>query len=176
VAQPAALGYQCGAGGGASVAKTEGTMGDLLHFEDFPDGEVLTYGAYEVTTDEIKEFAAEYDPQPFHLDEEAGRASILGGLCASGWQVCAIMNRLNVDAYLARSASMGSFGLEEVKWLKPVFPGETLTIRRTTLDRRVSARRPDMGIVKFHWQVFNAAGEMKLDSRGFNLFKVWAAG
>jgi acyl dehydratase len=81
---------------------------------------------------------------------------------------------MNVDAYLTRSAGMGSFGVEEVKWLRPVFPGETLSVRRRTIERRVSARRPDMGIVKFHWQVLNASGEIKLDSRGFNLFKVRA--
>ena len=151
-------------------------MADLLHYEDFPDGEALTYGAYEVTAGEVKAFAAEYDPQPFHLDEDAGRASILGDLCASGWHVCAIMNRMNVDAYLARSASMGSFGVEEVRWLRPVFADETLSVRRTTLERRVSARRPDMGIVKFRWQVINAAHQLKLEARGFNLFKVRAAG
>ena len=147
-------------------------MGELLHYEDFPAGEVLTYGAYEVTAEEIKAFAAEYDPQPFHLNEDAGRASVLGGLCASGWHLCAIMNRMNVDAYLVRSAGMGSFGLEEVKWLRPVYPGETLAVRRSTVERRVSARRPEMGIVKFHWQMLNAGGELKLDARGFNLFKV----
>ena len=147
-------------------------MGELLHYEDFPDGEVVTYGAYRVTAEEIKGFAAEYDPQPFHLDEEAGRASILGALCASGWHVCAIFNRLNVDAYLARSAGMGSFGVEEVKWLRPVLAGETLSTRRITLERRVSARRPEMGIIKFHWQIVNDAKEIKLDTRGYNLFKV----
>jgi acyl dehydratase len=107
-------------------------MGELLHYEDFPAGEIVTYGAYEVTAEEITAFAAEYDPQPFHLDEEAGRASVLGGLCASGWHVCAMMNRMNVDAYLVRAAGMGSFGLEEVKWLRPVFVGDTLSIRRST--------------------------------------------
>ena len=147
-------------------------MGELLHYEDFPDGEVITFGAYEVTAEEIKRFAAEYDPQPFHLDDEAGRASVLGGLCASGWHVCAIFNRLNVDAYLARSAGMGSFGVEEVKWLRPVFPGETLSTRRITLERRISARRPEMGIIKFHWQILNQAGEVKLDTVGYNLFRV----
>lgn len=147
-------------------------MGVLLHYEDFVVGEVVTYGAYKVTADEIKGFAAEYDPQPFHLDEEAGRASLLGGLCASGWHVCAILNRMNVDAYLDRSAGMGSFGIEEVKWLRPVHPGETLNVRRTTLDRRVSSRRPDMGIVKFRWEVANGAGDLKLDARGVNLFRV----
>ena len=147
-------------------------MGKLLHYEDFPVGEVVTYGAYEVRAEEIKAFAGEFDPQPFHLDEEAGRASILGGLCASGWHVCAMLNRMNADAYLVRSAGMGSFGVEEVKWVRPVFPGETLAIRRTTLERRISSRRPDMGIIKFHWQVLNSLGELKLDTRGFNLFKV----
>lgn len=149
-------------------------MGDLLHYEDFPDGEVITYGAYAVTAEEIKAFAGSFDPQPFHLDEAAGRASILGDLCASGWHVCAIFNRINVDEYLARSAGMGSFGVEEVKWLRPVFAGETLSVRRTTLERRVSARRPEMGIVKFRWQVLNGGGEVKLDTRGYNLFKVRA--
>jgi acyl dehydratase len=147
-------------------------MGGLLHYEDFPAGEIVTYGAYEVTAEEIIGFAAEYDPQPFHLDEEAGRASILGGLCASGWHVCAMMNRMNVDAYLVRSAGMGSFGLEEVKWLRPVLVGDTLSMRRSTVERRVSARRPEMGIIKFHWQMLNQDDELKLDALGFNLFKV----
>ena len=151
-------------------------MGELLHYEDFPAGEIVTYGAYEVTAGEIIAFAAMYDPQPFHLDEEAGRASILGGLCASGWHVCAMLNRMNVDAYLVRSAGMGSFGLEEVKWLRPVFAGDTLSIRRSTVERRVSARRPDMGIIKFHWQMLNQDHELKLDALGFNLFKVRGRG
>jgi acyl dehydratase len=154
------------------MAEPSGAISELLHYEDFPVGEVVTYGAYRVTAEEIKGFAAEYDPQPFHLDEEAGRASVLGALCASGWHVCAILNRLNVDAYMARSAGMGSFGVEEVKWLRPVFPGETLSTRRNTLERRVSARRPEMGIIKFHWQIVNQAGEIKLDTVGYNLFKV----
>ena len=151
-------------------------MGELLHYEDFPAGEIVTYGAYEVTAEEITGFAAKYDPQPFHLDEEAGRASILGGLCASGWHACAMLNRMNVDAYLVRSAGMGSFGLEEVKWLRPVFAGDTLRIRRSTVERRVSARRPDMGIIKFHWQMLNQDDELKLDARGYNLFKVRGRG
>ena len=151
-------------------------MGELLHYEDFPAGEEVHYGAYAVTADEIKAFAGEFDPQPFHLDEEAGRASILGSLCASGWHVCAMLNRMNVDAYLACSASMGSFGLEEVRWLRPVVAGEILSIRRNTLDRRISARRPEMGIIKFHWQMLNQDHELKLDARGFNLFKVRGQG
>lgn len=150
-------------------------MDDLLHYEDFPDGEVVTYGAYEVTDEEIRVFAAQYDPQPFHLDEEAARRSLLGGLCASGWHSCAMLNRMNVDAYLVRSAGMGSFGLDEVRWLRPVFPGEILSVRRSTLACRVSTRRPDMGIITFRWEVMNGDGELKLDARGVNLFKVRGA-
>ena len=150
-------------------------MAQVLHYENFTDGEIVIYGAYEVTQEEIKAFAARYDPQPFHLDEEAGRSSLLGGLCASGWHSCAMLNRMNVDAYLVRSAGMGSFGLDEVKWVRPVFPGETLSVRRTTLARRVSTRRPDMGIVTFRWEVLNGHGELKLDARGVNLFKVRGA-
>ena len=87
-----------------------------------------------------------------------------------------MLNRMNADAYLVRSAGMGSFGLEEVKWLRPVFVGDTLSIRRNTIERRVSARRPEMGIIKFHWQVLNQDHELKLDARGFNLFKVRGRG
>jgi acyl dehydratase len=150
-------------------------MSELLHFEDFPEGEVITYGAYKVTEEEIRAFASQYDPQPFHLDAEAARASLLGGLCASGWHSCAMLNRMNVDAYLERAASMGSFGLDEVKWVRPVFPGETLSVRRTTLALRVSTRRPEMGIVTFRFEVMNGDGELKLDARGVNLFKVRGA-
>ena len=142
------------------------------YFEEFETGRTDEFGSYHFERDEVIRFARAYDPQDFHLDEEAGRASILGGLCASGWHVCAIFNRMNVDAYLARSASMGSFGVEEVRWVRPVYAGETLSVRRNTIGRRVSERRPEMGIIKFHWQVLNAGREIKLDARGFNLFKV----
>jgi len=145
---------------------------DLLHYEDFPAGEVRAYGRWEVTPEEIVEFAAEFDPQPFHLDAEAGRDSILGGLSASGWHVCAMMNRMMVDAYLGRSASMGSFGIKEMKWLKPVLAGDVLTIRRTTLEKRVSARRPEMGIVTFRWEAVDEKGTVKAEMTGVNLVRL----
>src|SRR5262245_51344909 len=131
----------------------------LLYFEDFPQGEVVEFGRYEVTAEEIIRFAKEFDPQPFHLDEAAAKASLLGGLCASGWHVCAILMRLMCDGYLCRSASMGSNGIDEVKWVRPVYAGETLTCRRTTLAHSVSAKRPEMGIVTFRWELFNDTRE-----------------
>ena len=102
-------------------------MAELLHFEDFAVGQVIDLGTYAVTAAEIREFASEFDPQPFHLDEAAGKASILGGLAASGWHVCSMLMRMIADSWLNKSASMGSNGVSEVKWLKPVLAGETLS-------------------------------------------------
>lgn len=147
-------------------------MTDLLHFEDMPVGEVLISQTHEVTADEIKAFAAEFDPQPFHLNEADGARSIAGALSASGWHTLAMTQRLMFDAYLHRAASMGSFGVEEVKWLKPVFPGDILTLRCEILDARVSTSRPEMGILTMHWQTFNQNDEVKLDMRGTGLLKV----
>ncbi len=150
-------------------------MSRLLHFEDFPAGEVIRFGAYEVTADEVKAFAAEFDPQPFHLDEYAGELSIAGALSASGWHTLSMTMRMMCDGYVNRSASMGSFGMDEVKWVKPVFVGDILHVRRTTLDCRVSSKRPEMGIVNFRWQVFDQHDVLKLDMRGNGLFRVRGA-
>ena len=147
-------------------------MNGILHFEDFPVGQVATFGTYQVTADEIKRFAGEFDPQPFHLDEFAGKLSIAGALSASGWHTISMTQRMMVDNYVGRSASMGSFGVEEVKWLKPVFAGEVLSCKRTTLTARISSKRPEMGIVTFNWQTSNQDSELKLDMRGTGLFKV----
>lgn len=148
------------------------TQEDLLHYEDFSFGEENTFGAFEVTADLIREYARQWDPQPFHLDEELARNSVLGGLCASGWQVCAIMNRLMVDAYAARAAGMGSFGLREVKWMKPVYAGDVLTLHYKVLEKRISGSRPEMGIVTMNWQAVDQHGTVKTEMTGVNLFKV----
>jgi acyl dehydratase len=129
-------------------------------FEDFVPGEITTYGRYPVTKEEVIEYAAEFDPQPFHLDEEAGRASLLGGLAASGWHSCAIMMRINCDHFITASTSMGGPGLEEVKWLKPVFPGDVLSVRREVLEARASATKPDRGIVRFKFELMNQNGDV----------------
>ena len=149
-------------------------MGELLHYEDFSVGQVIDLGPYRVTKQEIIAFAREFDPQAFHLDEEAAKASILGGLCASGWHNCAMLMRMMWDSYLNRSAGMGSNGLSEARWLKPVYAGETLAGNMTVLNKRVSAKRPEMGILECRWQLFNTGGEQKVDVTGVNFMRVKA--
>jgi acyl dehydratase len=141
-------------------------------FEDFPVGQVVDYGSYHVTAEEIVSFAREFDPQPFHVDESAAKASMLGGLSASGWHICAIVMRMMVDGYFGRTASMGSTGIDEMKWLRPVFAGDRLSCRRTTLAGRVSAKRPDMGILTLRWELFDDKAEKKAEMTGINLVKV----
>jgi len=127
------------------------------YWEDFPVGHMAEYGTYEVTAEEIKAFAAEFDPQPMHLDEEAARASIVGGLCASGWHSCAIMMRILADGYVLDSASMGATGCPEIKWIAPVRPGDRLRVRVKVLGTRVSRSRPEMGFVNARIDMFNHA-------------------
>jgi acyl dehydratase len=102
-------------------------LSDLLHYEDFPEGMVIPFGTYHLTKEEVWDYAREWDPQSFHLDEETANNSVLGGVAASGWQASAILIRLAVDAYANKSAAMASSGMEEAKWLKPVLAGETLS-------------------------------------------------
>ena len=130
-----------------------------LHFEDFQPGAVNDYGPRLVTREEIVGFAAEFDPQPMHLDEEAARHTMLGGLGASGWHTCCIMMKMIADGVLLDSASMGAPGIDEVKWLKPVRPGDSLTVRGSIISTRASQSRPDRGFVNFLWEVFNDRGE-----------------
>jgi len=144
----------------------------LLHYEDFHVGLTIDLGSYPVTAEEIVSFAKEFDPHPFHLDEEAGRRSILGGLCASGWHSCAMLMRMLVDGYLSRTAGMGSNGVDEVKWLKPVFAGETLKATVTVMAKRVSSRKPDMGILTMRAEIHDSRGERKMEMSAVNLVKV----
>ena len=130
-----------------------------LFWEDFVEGSVADYGPRLITADEIVAFAAAFDPQPMHLDDEAARATMLGGLGASGWHICALTMRITVDGFLGRTASMGSPGVDEAKWLRPVRPGDCLTVRATVLEKRASRTRPGMGTVKFLFEVVNQTGD-----------------
>ncbi len=134
-----------------------------LFFEDFVTDEVRTFGSHKVSAEEIISFAKEYDPQPMHVDEQAGKASMLGGLAASGWHTCAIMMRLICDGFLLRTASMGSPGVSENKWLAPVFPNDVLTLRRTVMEARTSKSRPEMGLVSFRFELLKADKTVALD-------------
>lgn len=129
---------------------------DLLHFEDFFAGQKLSFdGRYEVTRDEIIAFARDYDPQPHHLDEEAAKHTVLGGLAASGWHVCAMAMRLIVDGLFGKAASAGGAGVEDCRWLKPVRPGDVLRLEVEVLETRAPTSRNDIGFVKCRWSLFN---------------------
>jgi acyl dehydratase len=137
-----------------------------LYFEDFAVGEVKTYGPRVITREEIVAFAAEFDPQPMHLDEAAGRASILGGLSASGWHTASMFMRMMFDGWLSSSSSEGSPGIEFMEWKRPVLAGDTLSGRSTVLESRSLRSRPGIGIVKFLHEVENQRGEIVM--RGEN--------
>jgi acyl dehydratase len=130
-----------------------------LHWEDFQPGHVAVYGPRLVTREEIVAFAAEFDPQPMHLDEAAARATMLGGLAASGWHVCCLLMRIIADGFVLNSSSMGAPGIEELAWLKPLRPGTQIRVRATVLESRASNSRPDMGLTKFRYEVIDEAGD-----------------
>src|SRR5258708_38437243 len=132
----------------------------MLSFEDFPPGHFGPFGPRLVTREEILAFAAEFDPQPMHLDEEAASRSMLKGLSGSGWYLCSIMMRMMVDGFLGRSASLGSPGVNELRWLAPLRPGDDITLDIDVAEARVSRSRPETGIVAFKGVVRNAAGQV----------------
>jgi acyl dehydratase len=145
-------------------------MAITLYWEDLQPGTVRELGTTSVAVDEIKEFAAKYDPQPFHLDEEKAKDSHFGGLVASGWQTACLAMRLTVDNMMRNSSSQGSPGLESLKWLKPVRPGDLLSLRHTILESRPLKSRPDTGLVRSRWEMFNQDGDKVLEMEGYGMF------
>jgi acyl dehydratase len=141
----------------------------VLYFEDFEPGQVFELGSHTVSKDEIVAFASQFDPQPFHVDQEAAADGPFGGLVASGWHTSAIWMRLWVTAVLNRSAGMGSPGVEELRWLQPVRPGDTLTGRLTVLEATPSQRRPGRGTIRSRAELVNQRGEtvLGMTARGF---------
>lgn len=146
-------------------------MTKRLHFEDFELGEIVETGAHSFTEQEILRFAREFDPQPYHVDAEAAQASIYQGIIASGWHTCAVVMRLMCDSFLMESEAMGSPGVEDIRWLKPVRPGDVLRGRRTTLSARPSVSRPDRGLVEMRWEGFNQHDDLVVSMRSFVLVK-----
>ncbi|MFX1680406.1 MaoC family dehydratase [Mitsuaria sp. CC2] len=147
----------------ASPAKT-------YAFEDFTVGQVREFGSRLVDREEGLAFAAAYDPQPLHLDEAAAEASVLGGLSISGWQTCALVMRMMCDAYLLDSTSQGSPGIDNLRWLKPVRPGDTLRVRMTVQETKASRSRPTIGLVRSSWEVFNQKDEQVMTMAGWGMF------
>jgi acyl dehydratase len=141
------------------------------YWEDLAVGSTRELGRVSPTREEILDFARQFDPQPFHLDDAAAQASVFGSLCASGWHTCAMAMRLMVDNFLCEAASLGSPGLESLKWTKPVYPGDTLSLRHTVLDSRAMGSRPDVGLVRTLWEMHNQHGDKVLHMEGWGMFR-----
>ncbi len=142
---------------------------DRRHFEDLAMGEVIPFGKVTVTKDMIIEFAREFDPFPFHLDEEAAKKSLLGGLASSGWQTAALSLRMLGDAFLNNVASMGGLGFSDLKWKKPVMKGDTITGSATISGLRRSKSHPERGIVTLDFDIRNQRDEPVMSIRLANL-------
>lgn len=143
----------------------------VYYFEDLAPGTVLEFGDAEMTAEAIIEFATQFDPQPFHLDPEAAKHSLFGGLCASGWHTASVMMRLWVDNYLSPEASLGSPGVDEVRWHRPVFPGDRLRCRIEILDATPSRSKPFMGTVRSKCQVLNQNSDVVMSLNGIGFFR-----
>lgn len=150
--------------------------GPAKYLEDIQPGDVSEVGGYTLTEAEIIEFASRFDPQPFHLDAEAGRQTHFGGLVASGWHTASIMMRMMVDEFLSPETSLGSPGIDELRWLKPVRPGDTLRLRLTVLEARRSRSRPEMGTTRHRMEVLNQKGEVVMSMLGLGMVRARTAG
>jgi acyl dehydratase len=139
-------------------------------WEDFTAGRVFEHGARALSEDDIVRFAREWDPQRYHVDPQAAAKTPFGGLIASGWQSCGVLMRLMCDAYLNESSCIGSPGIDEIRFLKPVRPGDTLRFRSTVLEASPSASKPERGNVRFRWELLNQRDEVVLSMLGRQLY------
>jgi acyl dehydratase len=140
------------------------------YFEDFHVGQTIELGSRSVTEEEIIDFAKQFDPQSFHVDKEIASKSIYGGIIASGWHTCGLIMRAIVDGYMGEAASMGSPGVDEIRWIKPVRGGDTLTVTATVLEARPSTSKPDRGVVTTIWHAKNQHGELVATIKGMAMF------
>lgn len=146
-------------------------MSAKYYWEDFHPGLVIESAEREITEAQIVAFGREYDPQLFHVDPERAKASPFGGLIASGWQTAAVCMRLYCDTILLDAAAMGSPGIDELRWTRPVRPGDRLRLRRTVLEARPSRSRPEMGTVRSRSELFNQNGELVMHMTNTNFFR-----
>ena len=141
------------------------------YFEDYVPGAVHELGSVVVDEEEVLDFGKRYVPLPYHIDKEAAKKSIYGGLIASGWHTAAIMMRLYTDNYLSKVANLGSPGCDEMRWDKPVFPGDELSVRVTVLEARVSQSKPDRGIIRSFVEVLNHKREVAMSLKMVNFVR-----
>ena len=144
---------------------------NLLHLDDFQSGQIYDLGSEKVSREEILEFAKRYDPQPFHVDDIAAGDSIFGGLIASGWHTCSLTMRLMVDNLLSRSASLGSPGVNQIRWLLPVRPDDKLTASARVLAVTPSVSKPDRGTVELQYEVRNQDDKPVIAMQGISMFR-----
>ena len=142
------------------------------YWEDLVAGSTLELGSTTVLREEVLAFARQFDPQPFHLDDEAAAHSVFGKLAASGWHTCAMAMRIMCDDYLLQSASLGSPGVDNLRWLAPVFPGDTLHMRLEVLASRPMNSRPGVGLVQSRWHLINQHGQPVLSMQGWGMFRM----
>lgn len=145
-------------------------MGKRYYYEDFVPGWTFENGPRTLSAQDIIAFARDWDPQDFHTDEQAARATPFGGLVASGWHTGCVAMRLMCDGYLSDSACIGSPGIDELKFVKPVRPGDALRFRAEVLEARASQSRPDRGIVGWRWEVLNQDSDVVLSMIGKQMF------
>lgn len=140
-----------------------------MYFEDYYPGQTSRFGAYQVTESEIIEFASKYDPQFFHLDDEAAKASLFGSLCASGWHTGAMFMRMLIDNLPEEHGSLGSPGINNIKWLKPVYPGYILSVKSCVDQCRLSESKPGVGLIRVNYEIVNQheVTVMTLESNAF---------
>jgi acyl dehydratase len=143
---------------------------NLIWWEDFKVGEQAELGRHTFTEAEIVDFARQFDPQPFHVDPEKARQGVFGGLIASGWHTCAVGMRLMCESSINQAVSLGSPGIDGIRWLKPVRAGDTLAYRRIVMETRASATRKGVGLVKNRWEARNQHGELVLTMEGWGMF------
>ena len=143
----------------------------LYYLEDLLPGSERDLGTITPTREEIDAFASQFDPQPFHLDDVAAKASVFGSLCASGWHTCAMAMRLMVTNFLHQSSSLGSPGLENLQWKKPVLPNDTLHLKHKIIDSRPMRSKPDVGLVRTEWHMHNQHGDLVLFMEGWSMFR-----
>lgn len=145
------------------------------YFEDYQVGESFEYGDHMVTEEEIIEFATRYDPQSFHVDPAAARGSIFGGLIASGWMTGSVMMRMAVDHLISPVSSMGSPGIDQLRWPRPVRPGDRLRVRATVLASKRSQTKPDRGVIELLQEALNQDDEVVMSIRGWGMYRCRSA-
>lgn len=153
------------------MGSTFASTTDNRYFEDYVAGAVHEFGAIRVEKQEVLDFGNRFVPLPYHTDQETAKKSIYGGLIASGWHTAGLMMRLYTDNYLSKVANLGSPGCDELRWDRPVFPGDELSLRVTVLETRRSESKPDRGIIRSFVEVLNQKGEMVMSLKMVNFVK-----